>query len=274
MRVIVEPKGRALEYSLLSLNLYGRSSCSHRCRYCYCPSALQMPRQVWEHMPFKPRKDILKLVRKDAAELAGTNKRVLLMFLGDPYSPEAKASGVTREALKILREYDVPFQILTKGGTRAVDDFDLYGPNDAFATTLVFVSEQYRQEWEPGAAPFADRLKAIGEAHKRGIETWVSLEPVIDVNETLSIIDCTHEWVDLYKLGKVNHDAKLEAKIDWRALGVAALERFTKYRKRYYLKNDLVKYLEGLPFENTDTRTVDRPVVKPQPQGLFGRDAC
>lgn len=37
--VIYEPKGRANEYSPYACNLY--IGCSHRCRYCYAPHALQ-----------------------------------------------------------------------------------------------------------------------------------------------------------------------------------------------------------------------------------------
>lgn len=257
MRVISDPRGRAREYSLLALNLFGRSRCQHLCSYCYCPSAMRMSRQQWEAQPFRPRKDVIRLLRDDAKELAGDNRRVLLCFFGDPYSPEAAASGVTRQALEILREHDIPFQLLTKGGTRAAADFDLYGPHDAFATTMTFMDEEPSLRWEPGAAIPDDRFRAIVEAKGRGIETWVSLEPVLDPEQSLAIIKASHADVDLYKIGVLNHDPRAKD-IDWRNFGVRAIGLCEKYRNKYYVKHDLAKHLEGVTYQSTDTRRIVR----------------
>lgn len=175
MQVVYEPKGRALEYSLLALNPWGRSWCSHNCSYCYCSDMFRMTREQWQAQPFAPRTDLIKHLRRDCTELRGTNLRVLCCFAGDLYSPEAAATGISRRILETFREYDVPFQVLTKGGTRACADFDLYGKHDAFATTMTFTEEDDSRLWEPGAANPKERFLAIVEADKCGIETWVSL---------------------------------------------------------------------------------------------------
>lgn len=266
MQTIYEPKGRALEYSLLALNLY--RGCSHHCAYCYVPSMLQVNRPSWQSWTVAPRKNILRHLRRDAERFQGTDKRVLLCFTSDPYSPEAAASGVTREALKILREFQIPFQALTKGGMRAAGDFDQYGRHDAFATTMTFLDPNASEMEEPGAALPADRMRAILEAHRQGIETWVSLEPVLDPAASLRIIEQTHDFVDLFKIGKLNHDACREREIDWRDFGMQAIALCQRYRKPYYVKDDLVKHLDGVTFTNTDTRTVT-PVAGP----LFAGDA-
>ncbi len=258
MKVIYRPSGRALEYSLLALNPWGRSFCSHACSYCYCPGMFRITRQQWEAVPFKPRKNILEWIRQDAQELSGTDERVLCCFAGDLYSPEAAKTGISRRILERFRESDVPFHVLTKGGMRAAPDFDLYGPNDAFATTLTFIDPKDSEREEPGAALPDDRFRAIVEAKNRGIETWVSLEPVIDPTQSLDIIRATHADVDLYKIGVLNHDPARAARIDWRAFGMQALELCERYGKRYYLKDDLTKHLSGVRFHNTDTRKIVR----------------
>lgn len=252
MRAIYEPKGRALEYSLLACNLYG--GCIHGCDYCYAPNVLQLNREVF-HSPgqAKARKGILKALEKDAAKIKGTNKRVLLCFTCDPYQPLGIEKGLTREALEILNSNLIPFQILTKGGTRACRDFDLYGPNDAFATTLTGYSDS-----ELGAAEHLDRVLAIKTAHWKEIETWVSLEPVLDTIQSVLIIEHTHPYVDLYKIGKLNHRKNV---INWRAFGIEAIKLCEKYGVKYYIKDDLAKFLEGVPFQNTDTRIVGRKEV-------------
>ena len=259
MRIVYKPSGRALEYALLAVNPWGRSFCGHACSYCYCPGIFRMTRAQWEQQPFRPRKDLLRLLRLDSKELSGTNIRVLCSFVGDLYTPEAVKSGLSRKILEILGEHDIPFQVLTKGGTRAVADFDLYGPHDAFATTMTFTDANYSHEFEPGAADPKDRVEALARAKCEGIKTWVSLEPVLDPQESLKIIEWTYEKVDLYKIGKLNHDKAREGQIDWRAFGMEAIALCERYGKPYYVKSDLARYLKGVRFTNTDTRTVGRP---------------
>lgn len=252
MQTIYEPKGRALEYSLLACNLF--TGCSHACTYCFAPGCLRKTREAFR-ANVQPRKGIIEALRKEAPKHAGTDKRVLLCFHCDPYSPEAAESGVTRQALKILWEFSIPFQILTKGGDRAVSDFDLYGPHDAFATTMTCTDDLDSREIEPGAALPFDRMSAIRQAHARGIETWLSLEPVIYPEQSLEVIDGTHDFVDLYKIGRWNHDVRAN-RIDWRAFGMEAIALCEKYGKPYYIKDDLAKHLAGVKFTNTDTRKV------------------
>jgi len=213
----------------------------------------------WRQVPFAPRKNIVKLVRRDTQELSGTNERVLCCFAGDMYSPEAVATGIGRLILGIFRAFNVPFQVLTKGGMRAVADFDLYGLNDAFATTLTYMDTECSRREEPGAALPDDRIHAIEVAYGRGIETWVSLEPVLDPEESLRLICATHHAVRLYKIGKLNHDTAREKEIDWRAFGMEAIALCEKYGRPYYIKDDLAKHLSGVTFHNTDTRRVVRP---------------
>jgi len=250
MRIIYRPTGRAREFSYLAINHY--KGCGHRCEYCYSPNVTHNPDFFTKHLP-KPA--VLENVRKDAPQIAGTDERVLLCFATDPYQPLNDELGLTREILKILRANDVPFQILTKGGMRAVPDFDLYGQHDAFATTLTFLDVLKSKQFEPGAATPEDRILAILLAKKRGIETWVSLEPVLDAEQSLEIIRRTHNFVDLYKIGKLNYR---QSKIQWRRFGIRAIKLCREYSKNYYIKDDLARFLDGFPFTNTDTRRIKR----------------
>jgi len=262
MSVIYEPKGRAKEYSYLACNLF--TGCVHGCRYCYVPETLHISANEFQSK-VKPRRNILEQMRKEAPKFAGTNKRVLLCFTCDPYQPKDIEVGITRQAISILRDYNIPFQILTKGGTRAIHDFDLYGKHDAFATTLTFLNKYETIKWvgsdgrvfaiEPNSASPANRIMAIRIAKMRGITTWVSIEPVLNAKESLAVIERTHDFVDLYKIGKLNH---YENDIDWRLFGIEAINLCEKYSVPYYIKNDLAQFLGGVKYTNTDTRIVTR----------------
>ena len=104
--------------------------------------------------------------------------------------------------------------------------------------------------WEPGAALPGDRIVTIEAFHDAGIETWVSLEPVLDPDTALQIIRRTHEFVDLYKVGKLNYENTLPGHlrslvdhIDWRAFGIAAVDLLRSLGKSYYVKKDLAAFL-------------------------------
>jgi len=252
---IYEPTGRALEYSYLALNLY--TGCSHGCSYCYGPGATRKSRTIF-HTDVRPRPGVIEALRRQAPKLAGTNKRVLLCFTCDPYCDEAVDSGVTRQALTVLRDFDIPFQVLTKGGMRATTDFDLYGPYDAFATTLTCVDSLSSVQHEPYAPLPSGRIQAIKRAFGREITTWVSLEPVLYPDQSLALIRLTTPWVKLFKLGKLNHDPQREAQIDWRAYGQEAIRLCERFRVPYLVKKDLAAHLQGLTWTDTEARVVTR----------------
>ncbi len=259
MSIIYEPNGRAREYSYLAINhLIG---CLHGCPYCYARDIHKKFHQKRAGHPFdvaQVRQDVLPLLRKQAPKFAGTCKRVLLCFMTDPYQPSNVYGMITREVIKILRSHDIPFQILTKGGVRAVTDFDLYGEHDAFATTMTWLDDEVSLKFEPGAAVPTSRLAAIRIAKEKfNIETWVSLEPVMDPDHSLGIIRRTHEFVDLYKIGKLNHQ---KSGTNWAEFASAAIELCEKYGKEYYIKNDLIEAagLHPSEYTNTDTRMINR----------------
>ena len=252
MKVIYEPRGRALEYSLLAINHY--KGCSHSCVYCYARK--MMSNFTGENFEEPTaRYGIIDNLVKEAPRYAGTDKRVLLCFTCDPYQQLDEKEKVTRSVIKMLKNNDIHFQVLTKGGLRAVRDFDLYTEGDAFATTLTLTDKVESAAKEPGAALPAERIEAIRIAHERNIETWVSLEPVLDAEQSLEIIRMTSGFVDLFKIGKLNH---FYSEIDCREIEIKAIELCQELGKDYYVKNDLAEWLKGIEFTNVDTRRIKK----------------
>ena len=70
----------------------------------------------------------------------------------------------------------------------------------------------------------------------------MSLEPTIDVEASLAIVDATHEFVDLYKVGRVNY-VGLTKTTDWRAYTLRMIEKLQRLGKAHYVKRDLQPYL-------------------------------
>jgi hypothetical protein len=145
-------------------------------------------------------------LRKDAKkyQAAGITEQVLLSFTSDPY--HRGDTSVTRTTLKILIKRGLAICTLTKGGTRALRDLDLFRPKrDAFACTLTSLDDRFSKKWERNAALPGDRIKALRKFHDAGIFTWVSLEPTLDVKSSLALVEATHEFVDLFKVGRTNY---------------------------------------------------------------------
>lgn len=235
MQIIYEPKGRALEYAPLAVNLY--SGCSHGCGYCYAPHALRRPREVFRE-EISVRKEALEKLKKDAAKLKGDDREILMSFSTDPYQECELDYGITRKAIKILIKNDLRFTILTKGGMRAARDFDLlarYG-KARFGSTIVFDREKSARKWEPNAPSLKDRIRAIEKAHSKGIPTWVSLEPVIRPKQALRLIEDLHPIVDHWKVGKVNG---IKTDVDWLAFRKKVVRLLDSLGADYYVKESL-----------------------------------
>jgi DNA repair photolyase len=197
----------------------------------------------------KYKKDIVEATKIQLSSGKYKGKKILLCFFCDPYPAEID-TFITREIMMAIKEAEAYFSILTKGGSRAIRDFDLYKPGDSFGSTLTFTSTDDSRKWEPNAAIPMSRVGALNYAHKLGIKTWVSMEPVIDPEQTLELIDVTHGYVDLYKVGKLNTDncrgseyyeelKQIEQSIDWKTFGERAEALLKRYGKEYYLKEDL-----------------------------------
>jgi DNA repair photolyase len=240
LQAIYEPKGKAREYADWAVNLY--TGCTHGCVYCYAPQVLHMDRAAF-HSQCIERPGILDKLRHDAELLASSgndpvlNDPVLFCFTSDAYQPGANA---TRAALCIMREFDIQFSVLTKGA-RADRDFDLYGKDDCFGMTLTCLSPTLSLSWEPRAAIPDDRFALLMVAHSKGIRTWASLEPVIDPQQTLAVIDETHRYVDHYAVGKLNYHP-LAKTIDWAKFLRDVLEKLKTYGNSYYIKESLRAY--------------------------------
>ncbi len=238
--IIYAPAGGAGEYAPLAVNPY--RGCGHGCRYCYVPAVKHMPRAEFDASAI-PRENFLARLRRDAANLqaVGVGGQVMLSFSTDPYHPGD--TSLTRQTLEVLVEYKFDFCVLTKGGTRALRDIDLYRPrHDCFASTLTSLDDGFSHKWEPRAALPGDRLAALRTFSERGIYTWVSLEPTLDAESSLAIVEATHSFVDLFKIGRANYIG-VTAKTDWKSYTLRMAELCARLSVAHYFKQDLACYL-------------------------------
>lgn len=239
--IIYAPSGQAGEYAPLATNPY--RGCGNQCLYCYVPGVLKMPRAEFDAGAV-PREHFLRKLENDARKYmhAGIEDQVMLSFTTDPYHPGDTA--LTRETLKVLQRYGLGICTLTKGGTRALRDLDLFRPDrDAFASTLTSVEDDFSRKWERAAALPSDRIATLRAFHERGIFTWVSLEPTLDIEHSLAVVRETHGFVDLYKIGRANYLGAITRETDWRGYTLRMIDLCQRLGAKCYIKRDLQPYL-------------------------------
>lgn len=263
MQAIYEPAGAAREYSPLACNLY--KGCSHGCRYCYAPACLRMkPDEFWAGG--SPRPGVLAQLAKDAPKHR-SGKPVLFCFTSDPYQPHE--DGTTRQAIRVLKDAGVSFNVLTKGGRRACRDIDLYRRGDAFGTTILFTRDEDRRQWEPNAAPVADRIETIRRFHEAGVRTWVSIEPVIEPAQAVAVVTNLAPIVDEFRVGKLNHHA-VAASVDWTTFARDVIGALDASGCDYMVKDALRPFLpHGAPTSRYAQATASDEAVETDGQFTF-----
>lgn len=241
---IYKPKGKAAEYGKYALNIY--TGCSHGCTFCFSPSVLRKVKDEFHNNVFI-RPNIIEGVREQLKQNGMKDELIHLCFVCDPY-PKGYNSSVTREIIKIIKESGNHVQILTKNGTDARRDFDLLDENDWFGISYsgYEASEYYSgAKCEPGAdSPWA-RVRALEYAKERGINTWVSCEPVMNDVDVLRFIEKT-TFVDKWKVGKLNY---YPSDINWKEFGIKVEELLENKALHtgceYYIKESLRKEMES-----------------------------
>ena len=229
MNTIYKPKGAAAEYGDYAVNIY--TGCPHRCYYCFAPQVLHRDREAF-HSCVEPRKGIVAELRRKLEREKITGKLVHLCFTCDPY-PTGCDTATTREVIQALKEYGNHVQILTKGCGEL--DFDLLDGGDWYGVTIT--SEvRIAVKAKPGAMSVGGRLLGLKEAKRRGINTWVSFEPVLDPAAVLDCIKGCAYFIDRVKIGKLNYHP---SDIYWAKFGREAVAACEEMGLDCYIKESL-----------------------------------
>jgi len=263
--IIYTPRGKAREYSPYSLNIY--NGCDHNCKYCYVKT-MPFTKQVTNE-EIKPKEDILERLEKQLKKQEIT-EQVLLCFMGDPYCKADIQYETTREVLNILLKYNIPTAILSKGGERILRDIDLFKKFKKIkvGATLTLLDEKESLDYEPNAALPRERIEVLKKLHNEGIKTWVSFEPVIRPLTTYQLLELSYPFVDQYKVGKMNHYI-LETDVNWGEFGNVIVKKLMKYKKDFYIKKDLYKYMNiklDDKYIDQDYLTLKKPMADTTPE--------
>ena len=113
----------------------------------------------------------------------------------DIYQPAEAEAGMSRTLIRVVYDYGLPIELLTKNKL-VLKDLDLLKKinSDSGATvcmTVVFSkeNERLREIFEPGASTIADRFETLKTLHDAGINTGIWMMPILpwlcDADENL-----------------------------------------------------------------------------------------
>ena len=176
-----------------TLNPY--AGCSFGCTYCYAAffSHTKENRDNWGRWVTVKENAAQLLSRKQVGALDG--KLIYMSSTTDPYQPVERDLRLTRCILEILAERHRPKLVIQTRSPDVVRDCDLLrqieenGGRVQVNMTVTTDDEDIRRTFEPSCPSNAVRLRAIGEVQAAGVETCVTMTPLLWANDPIAFAD-------------------------------------------------------------------------------------
>jgi DNA repair photolyase len=160
-----------------NMNLY--RGCQHRCIYCDSRSECYGIEDFDGEVLVKA--NAIELLREELARkrVKGT---IGLGSMNDCYMPLERELNLTDRALALIAQFGFMVHVMTKSDLVLRDLDTLEEINQRYATvsfTITTADDELGKKLEPGAACVSDRFKAMRAIADGGIQTGVSLMPVL-----------------------------------------------------------------------------------------------
>lgn len=153
-----------------SLSAY--TGCTHGCLYCYASSYIR------EFSQPREKKDFLKRLEKEIKKIP-KGSLIAMANSSDPYLPLEQELKLTRAALKIMKEYDLSLNIVTKSSL-VLRDLDILKSFKKIVVSISFttLNKELAKKLEPYSCPPQERLRTIKEL-SLCLPVAVRLDPLI-----------------------------------------------------------------------------------------------
>ena len=180
--ILTKPSGFMDTYDY-SLNPY--SGCSFGCTYCYAAFFSRNKEKMdnWGYW-VEVKENALVMLRKKRKNPLNDDI-VYMSSVTDPYQPIEKKIEITRQILKEFSEYhNIRLVVQTRSPlvTRDIDLFKKIG-RVQINMTITTDSEEVRKVFEPFCPSNKVRLKAIRQIHEEGIQSCITLTPLLPVKK-------------------------------------------------------------------------------------------
>lgn len=164
-----------------TLNPY--SGCSFGCSYCYAAffSRSEEKRDNWGYW-IQVKENALQLLMKFRKKLL-RHKTIYMSSVTDPYQPIERELNLTGSILKELADFHQPRLVIQTRSPLITRDIDLFKQfeNIQINMTITTDSENVRKVFEPLCPSNTSRLKAIKEVSDAGVNTCITMTPLLPV---------------------------------------------------------------------------------------------
>ena len=176
-----------------TLNPY--SGCSFGCTYCYAAffSRDAEKRDSWGYWVDVKENAVELMAKRRAGSLDG--KLIYMSSVTDPYQPVEREIKLTRGILEIMAERHRPKLVVQTRSPDVVRDCDLFrkieenGGRVQVNMTVTTDDEDIRRTFEPFCPSNMVRLQAIGEVQREGIDTCITMTPLLMVSSPYAFAD-------------------------------------------------------------------------------------
>jgi DNA repair photolyase len=157
--------------------------CHHGCRYpCYAYMMALSHGRITDYSDWcQPRivANAVELLIKDLGRIRVKPDEINLCLTTDPFMngfPEI--SELSLHLIAIINSHGIPCSILTKGRLPVdLANRSLFTKDNQYGISLVSTNEDFRKLWEPGAAPYSERISALKALHEKSCQTYIHIEP-------------------------------------------------------------------------------------------------
>ncbi|MBM3160385.1 MAG: radical SAM protein [Bacteroidetes bacterium] len=179
--ILTIPKGFMEGYDF-SLNPY--SGCAFGCTYCYAAffSRDKLKMDNWGYW-VDVKENALNLLKKKR-KTPIIDKVVYMSSVTDPYQPIERKIELTRDLMKEFADFHKIRLVIQTRSTLASRDIDLFKKIGRVQVNMTVTTddETVRKVFEPYCPSNKARLKTIKEIHDAGIQSCITMTPLLPVN--------------------------------------------------------------------------------------------
>ena len=191
--IIGRAQGFVAEYDGV-INSY--QGCSFGCDYCYAANFASSPadQENWGRWVLVKANAVERLARLPLGRL--NDKTYYMSTATDPYQPVERQAGITRDLLEVMCLQHPRIRLVVQ--TRSplvIRDLDLFKRLEASGgrvqvnMTITTDDDAIRRIYEPGCPSIQARLQAIGKVHQAGIQSCITLTPLLPLRDTHHFVE-------------------------------------------------------------------------------------
>lgn len=236
------------EWTKFSVNCC--SGCSNNCRYCYAKGMAVRFRQLTvKEWPLERirEKDVVKrhksydgrVMFPSSHDITPGNLDACMTVIGNLIDAGNEILIVSKPRIECI--------------DRICREFHAARDRILFRFTIGAMDDGILAFWEPGAPTYAERRDSLCLAHGHGYGTSVSIEPMLDIEHVVELVDDLQDCVtDAIWIGKMNHIKKSmhlvddETKVAFEGIDARQTDQLILGIYAQLKSNPKIKWKEGI----------------------------